>query len=113
MSSLLDPLRGAGVLSDLDVSLAETLCRLGDERGSAVMLATAFASRAVRLGNVCLDLARLVADGPPREDAETSPTIDLPRLEEWEGALRDSALLAAPNAPLVLDRAHRLYLRRY
>ena len=113
MSDSLDPLRLSGVLSELDVGLAETLCRLGGEQRGAVRLATAFASRAVRLGHVCLDLARLVAEGPPHEDGEATPAVALPGLAEWEDALRDSALLVTPNAPLVLDGAHRLYLRRY
>ena len=80
MSDSLDPLRLSGVLSELDVALAETLCRLGGEQRGAVRLATAFASRAVRLGNVCLDLARLVADGPPHEDGEATPAVALPGL---------------------------------
>ncbi len=119
MSPLIESLRAVGVLSDLDVYLAQSLARLAGESRGEVLLATAFASRAVRQGHVCLDLARLVSEGPPRDD-EGSPAAgaELPALARWEATLRDSALVGASGAtqsptPLVLDRAHRLYLRRY
>ncbi|HSP98360.1 MAG TPA: exodeoxyribonuclease V subunit alpha, partial [Candidatus Dormibacteraeota bacterium] len=119
MSALIESLRAAGVLADLDVYLAQSLTRLAGESRSEVLLATALASRAVRQGHVCLDLERLVAEGPPRDEAgEPAASAELPALAAWEAALRDSALVAAaspaaPLAPLVLDAAHRLYLRRY
>lgn len=119
MTSLLEGLRTAGVLSGLDVAVAESLGRLAGESRGEVLLATALASRAVRQGHVCLDLARTVAEGPPRDDTgEPAAGATLPALAPWAAALRDSPLVAAatadaPLAPLVLDAAHRLYLRRY
>jgi exodeoxyribonuclease V alpha subunit len=119
MSAALESLRAAGALSDLDLHLARALARLaGEERGD-VLLATALASRAVRQGHVCLDLARLVEEGPPRDDAGAPAAgVALPPLATWEAALRDSPLVSAgspaePATPLVLDRAHRPYLCRY
>ncbi|MFN8640835.1 MAG: exodeoxyribonuclease V subunit alpha [Candidatus Binatia bacterium] len=119
MSSALDALQSAGVLSPLDVALARTLGRLAGEARDAVLLATALVSRAVRQGHVCLDLARQAREGAPLDDAGAPVAgAALPPLADWAGALRSSPLtapadLAAPPAPLVLDAAARLYLRRY
>ena len=119
MRPTLAALHAAGVLSPLDVALARSLGRLAGEARGAVLLATALVSRAVRQGHVCLDLAHQVDEGPPRDD-EGAPVAGaaLPALAEWATALRSSPLAtpadrAAPPAPLVLDDAHRLYLRRY
>jgi exodeoxyribonuclease V alpha subunit len=59
----LETLGEQGALSALDVAFAGTVGRLADESRPAVLLAAALASRAVGLGHVCLDLARLVRVG--------------------------------------------------
>lgn len=118
--TLLEELRVAGVLSDLDVLFAERLGALADERRGEVLLAAALASRAVRQGHVCLDLARTVRDGMPADDTGApAAAAAIPSLAPWAASLRDSRMVttdtsdAAPPVPLVLDAAHRLYLRRY
>lgn len=119
MSGALESLRAAGVLSDLDVSLAQSLARLAGEARDEVRLAIALASRAVRQGHVCLDLARLAREGlAGDEEGAPAGAVPLPALAPWVAAVRDSPVVgeAAPGAalaPLVLDRADRLYLRRY
>lgn len=119
MSAALEALHAAGVLSDLDVALARSLGRLAGEARGAVLLAVALVSRAVRQGHVCLDLARQVEEGPPRDEGGAPVAgAALPALAEWAAALRSSRLAApaapaGPLAPLVLDDAQRLYLRRY
>ncbi len=115
----LELLRLRGVLSDLDVAFALSMARIGQESRAEILLAVALASRAVGLGHVCLDLIRY-ADGAPIVD-DSGALIEIeaaPRVGAWAAALRTSPLVAparrdAPPAPLVLDDAHRLYLRRY
>src|SRR5688500_17834683 len=111
---IVDDLLALGVLEPLDVHLAHTLGRLGGEQRDEVLLAAALASRAVQRGHVCVDLPAL--DGRPLVDDEGAPVaVALPAASEWLDLLRSSALVGdgtAP-APLVLDRAGRLYLHRY
>lgn len=117
MTPVLEALWAAGVLSELDLALARGLGRLAGETHDAVLLVTALASRAVRQGHVCLDLDRLVREGPLRDEAGAPiPGAALPTLADWAAALRASPLVVSTEespAPLVLDGAHRLYLRRY
>lgn len=111
MTSDLQALRSAGVLSALDVQLARALARLGQERDERVLVAVALASRQAQAGHVCLDLrswlqAPLVAD---------EHALSWPALDEWLAALRASDLVADDEAharPLYLDARDRLYLRR-
>lgn len=97
----------------LDVHLARTLAELAGESDERVYAAMVFLSSAVRSGHVCLDLHRLRAQ---ISSIEESPG-DLPpwSAREWIGALQRSRLVSAGDgsAPLVLDAAGRLYLRRY
>lgn len=119
MSAALDALHAAGVLSAVDLALARRLGRLAGETRASVLLATALVSRAVRHGHVCLDLGRVVEEGPPPDEAGTPVAgVALPARADWAAALRDSPLAtsgagSAGPAPLVLDAADRLYLRRY
>jgi len=95
-----------GVLSALDVHLARTLSRLGQESREQVILAVGLLSRHVAAGNVCIDL-----DDPRSVDGAGTP-ID----PEWPALLASSPLVddghgEAPT-PLVLNGS-RLYLRRH
>jgi exodeoxyribonuclease V alpha subunit len=101
----LETLHAAGILSALDVRLARTLGRIGNEPRAEVLLAIALLSRHVTAGNVCLDLADTVALAA----AGVTPTAG------WRALLADSPLVApdaATAAPLVLEDT-RLYLHRY
>jgi len=135
-------LHRAGILRALDVELAQALGRIGEESGPRVLLAAAIASRVVADGDVCADLARIVAEAPEALDrgperragnthAPVQPALSgtWPPLEAWLEELRCSPLtddvdlalesdIAAHPAqptdghPLVLV-GRRLYLRRY
>ncbi|MFD4180350.1 exodeoxyribonuclease V subunit alpha [Rhodococcus sp. NPDC058514] len=115
----------AGVLAAADVHVALRLSALAGEQSEAVQLATALAVRAVRLGSVCLDLAKIrEVHVDERWDEECEP-VDLaalpwPRDEEVAAALRASPLIvggvAGPLRPLRLvdtDDGGLLYLERY
>ena len=132
-------LRRGEVLSPLDHRFAEAMGRLAGDQRPLVLLAAALASRAVRKGHVCLELPRWVHtplvrdDGSPLLDGAGVPLKGLawPDSARWRAALEQSPLVAlasirdagaqesegaftAPGpAPLLLDEAGRLYLRRY
>jgi len=124
VADVFDALRAARELAAIDEQLARGVVRMAGESRPEVLLAAALASRAVRNGHVCLDLARVAkaehgasspAPGPALTDAAGAPlALPLPALEEWLGALRASRLVggASDVTPLVLD-GERLYLRRY
>ncbi len=95
--AVLEPWREVFDLSAADVHLAATLGRLTGESRPPVLLAAALASRAPRLGDVCVDLDGL-GHGPPTA--------------EWCAALATSALVAGADAPLVVRGTH-VYLQRY
>ena len=115
-------LRRKGALSALDDHFARSLGRLADEERPEVLLAVGLASRNVGEGHVCLDLRRwgqrpgLLAE--PGDEAWAWPEADA-----WIGQLETSEIVESlapasgaasrPSAPLVLDGAGRLYLRRY
>ena len=112
----------AGVLNAADVHVALRLGRLGGEADEAVLLASALAVRAPRLGHVCTDLASI----------RTTATIDVelpvdlqalpwPDPEDWLRRVGASPLVATGEGegggtpdghPLRLVGA-RLYLDRY
>ncbi|MCG8554512.1 MAG: exodeoxyribonuclease V subunit alpha [Proteobacteria bacterium] len=102
----LETLRELGLLHVFDVHLARCLGRLAAEASDEVLLAAALASRRLREGHVCLDLAELEA-GDQRGPG-------WPDLERWLSALRSSPLVGEPgdHTPLVLQQT-RLYLARY
>lgn len=115
MTSLLEIFAEAGVLGPADVHVAATLGRLGGESDEAVLLAAALATRAVRLGSVCLELTRL-------RDVAVDGEVDVAALP-WpdDGAvragLRRSPLVvgaaSGPLRPLRLVGDELLYLDRY
>jgi len=112
-------LLGRGILSALDVELAETLAELAEESDPAVVLACAFASRAVSDGHSCLDLGELA--GRAFVDAEGRPDdgITLPAAATFAESLAKSPLVDGAGArqgeerPFVLEAGGKLYLRRY
>ena len=118
-NGLLGSFNVAGVLEAADVHVAIRLGALGGERDPSVLLAAALAVRAVRLGSVCVDLARL------SEVAVDDSEVDLaalpwPAAAGLEAALRASPLVSAPTngrlTPLRLvdtDSGVLLYLDRY
>jgi exodeoxyribonuclease V alpha subunit len=118
-SGLLRTFNVAGVLAAADVHVAIRLGGLGGEQDQSVLLAAALTVRAVRLGSVCVDLARL------SEVAVDDPEVDLaglpwPSPVDLETALRASPLVNSPVngrlTPLRLvdtDSATLLYLDRY
>jgi len=108
----LSALRDAGHLSDLDVHLADLMARLAGDDVPALLYAAALASHRTGEGHVCADLAA-VAGGPLVAGAPDAPGT--PALAAWTDALRRTAVVGGPDddAPLVLDLAGRLYLRRY
>jgi len=117
---LLGAFSDAGVLEAADVHVARCLGALGRESGEQVLLATALAVRAVRLGATCLELERL-ADVTLDEDSEVDVTsLPWPVVEEVVTALRASPLVVGSEVgtlrPLRLvdtDGGPLLYLARY
>ena len=118
----------AGVLAPADVHVARRLGELAREADEAVLLATALAVRAVRLGSTCLELARLrevtvEPDGDPDEEPDAAAVLAAlpwPEAPDVEAALRRSPLVVgAPGAPLRplrlvdTDSGPLLYLLRY
>lgn len=97
----------AGVLDAGDLRVATRVGTLGGEDDPDVLLAVAFAVRAVRLGSVGVDLAT-VAQGLP-----DSLPATLPEPQAWLAAVESSSLIAAgvlhhELGLLSLDRYHRL-----
>jgi len=129
----LERFREAGVLSEADLALLETLLEaIGVEEGSpAVRLGLALALRAPRVGSVCVHLPSVAQAVIPFEGGEArsndgdgaAEVRDLPWPEPraWAEALRRSPAVADPSGsddppfpfvqPFLLDQ-DRLYLRR-
>ena len=115
----LEPFVEAGVFDAYEVHLVASVARLHPGMGDEVALALALAARAPRFGHVCtgVDLSALpvaVTD----EDAGLATPLPWPAAASWEGALRESPLVAdhdsgerLPLRPLVWDLG-KLYLQR-
>jgi exodeoxyribonuclease V alpha subunit len=101
----------AGLLSTSDVHVALRLSRLGDTDDEVVALGAAFAARAPRLGNVCVDLATIHATA----DADTEVQADLGALPWPDPATWIRRLAASPvvgvDRPLHVEGS-TLYLDR-
>jgi exodeoxyribonuclease V alpha subunit len=100
-----------GVLSASDVHVALRLDRLSGTSDDVVSLGTAFAARAPRLGNVCVDLATIHATA----DADTDTPTDIgalqwPDPEEWIRHMAASPIVGEER-PLHLEGT-TLYLDR-
>jgi exodeoxyribonuclease V alpha subunit len=99
---LLHRFNAAGVLTAADVHVAEAVGLVTGETDAHVLLAAALATRAVRSGSVCLDLAAL--------DRDIAPDLPWPDAATWGDAINASALVSQG----VLRREHGLvYLDRY
>ncbi|RNC72207.1 MAG: exodeoxyribonuclease V subunit alpha [Desulfuromonadales bacterium] len=87
-------------LTDMDRHFADFVCRLADSRDQFLWNAAASVSNATGRGNVCLDLATA------RDEEGTATELE---------RLRSFPVIGSPGAaaPLILDRAGRLYLHRY
>lgn len=115
MTPDLPALHQLGVLSELDVTLAQRLGRMAQEARGDVLLATAMASRQVQLGHICLELDRWLQT-PPSQLAEQDVSWSWPDASGLRAALANSPLVrdehTQSTAPLVLE-GDRLYLARY
>jgi len=119
----LQPFASAGVLAAADVHVAAALCRLHGVTDPAVLLATALAARAPRVGHVCLDVDT-IRDSIVEEATDRNRTADgghdditglpWPAPQTWLDAVSASALVVGVDgvAPLVVE-GHRIYLARY
>ena len=101
----------AGLLSTSDVHVALRLARLSATSDDAVSLGAAFAARAPRLGNVCVDLATIHATA----DADTDTPADFgalpwPDATTWARHMAGSPIVGA-DCPLHLEGT-TLYLDR-
>ncbi len=121
---VLGQFNAAGVLNAADVHVALRLGRLTGEADEAVLLATALAVRAPRLGHVCTDLGTIRATATIDVEAPVDlQALPWPDPDEWLRRVAASPLVvnsdgeregdAAPDdRPLRLAGA-RLYLDRY
>ena len=105
-AGLLRTFNDADVLTAADVHVATRLGVLGGEDDEQVLLAVALATRAVRLGSVCLDLAAAEASVPVPEDG----ALPWPEAGAWAHAVAASPLVAAGALRWEHDL---LYLDRY
>jgi exodeoxyribonuclease V alpha subunit len=110
-----EALRQAELLAPLDAHFALAIGRIGGEAREEVLLAAALVSRHVGNGHVCLDLAQVTEREGLVDEAGEQLEVTWPPLRQWLDVLRSSPLVSAgaAPAPLVLDAAGRLYLRRY
>lgn len=106
-------LQATGALAAVDRHLAEALGRRAGESSAKVLLAAALASRAVRVGHVCLLVTDVAANPPSTADGE-AVSGPWPDPAAWLAALGASAVAGGAEAasPLVLE-GDRLYLRRF
>jgi len=99
----------AGILDVADVHVARRLGTIGGTDDDTVLLAAALATRAPRLGHVCVDLATISATAGT-EEGETPPELPWPDPSPWCATLAASPLVGE-GRPLRLDGT-RLYLER-
>lgn len=114
-SMTVDDLVGLGVLNPAEVQVATTIGRIAGDDDPLVLATIGLAVRAVRYGHVCLELARVVAQGLVDDDGRRVD-VAMPAVDDWRDILIASPLvrsrLAPDDTPLVIDD-DRLYLDRY
>jgi exodeoxyribonuclease V alpha subunit len=112
---LLEQLQEEQALSGLDLRFGTFMVEIEGGSGDApeLLLAAALASRAVRSGHVCLDLARIEDAIFPQSRPEGLPPF--PESREWISTLHRARVVGKPGdfTPLILDSHGRLYLHRY
>jgi exodeoxyribonuclease V alpha subunit len=116
------PFNAAGVLTAADVHVAQRLAALSkSDVVPDVLLATALAVRAVRLGSVCVEVDRLSEVALDEDEFGVDPaSLPWPESADVVAALEASPLVtgssSGPLRPLHLARTPEgplLYLRRY
>ncbi len=119
-SGLLAAFHDAGVLELADVHVARRLGSLAREASEPVLLATALAVRAVRLGSTCLELDRMSEVAVDEESDVEAAALPWPAVEQTVEGLRRSPLVIGAAfstlRPLRLvdtDAGPLLYLDRY
>ena len=112
---MIEKLYEAGYFSSLDVHMARAVGRIAEENDPLVVLAMAVASRFTAQGHVCVDLAYLSKSPVIAASGERIEGAEWPDATRWLEALQQSPMVTtcSTEAPLVLDRAGRLYLARY
>lgn len=112
----------AGMLQPVDFHLARRMAQLSQESDERVELAMALATRELRLGSVCLDVAAAHTLRPDVEEDQVAepggapePDLEWPPVQEWLAALKASPAVSGPAGP---DRPFRLvgdllYLERF
>jgi exodeoxyribonuclease V alpha subunit len=100
-TGLLRTFNEAGVLTAADVHVARRVGALGGESDECVLLALALATRAVRHGSVCLDLATV---------ADVAAELPWPTYDPWVASIAASPLVTAGVLRWEYDL---LYLDRY
>jgi exodeoxyribonuclease V alpha subunit len=110
--ALLAAFNAAGVLAAADVHVARRLGELTGEEDETVLLATALAVRAPRLGHVYVDLATIRGTATvDSEEAVDLSALPWPAPGTWLTAVAASGL-TGPDRPLRLEGS-ALYLDRY
>ncbi len=101
----------AGILSPSDIHVADRLARLSATDDDLVVLGTAFAARAPRLGHVCVDLGSIRHTASSDSDSPVDVgALPWPESPAWLGRLSASRLVGA-DRPLHLEGSN-LYLDR-
>ena len=106
-------LQKQGLLTSLDVSFAQLMCRLSANESDELALAAALASHATANGHVCLDIT-CEADRKVYLSDDVG-SVQFPDYKGWITALQDLSVMGVPGdyCPLILDESGRLYLYRY
>ncbi len=99
---LLRQFNEAGVLGASDVHVARRLGALAAIDDQRILLAAALATRAPRLGHVCVDLATIAGTASTEEGDAAPPELPWPEPDSWLGAVRESPLVGE-GRPLQLD----------
>jgi len=107
-------LEKTGLFTGIDVHFAGFMSTLCETDDPAVTLAAALASRNIRNGDVCVDLADY-AGGKIDTGSDLKGAVHCPDLKKWRNALLKSPIVGEPGEykPLILDERNRLYLYRY